>query len=201
MSNASATPGANRVVKAGSDGKVAVGWLATGDLAGTENQVTVTGGEDAILGAGVTLSLPQNLHTGATPAFAGVNPPSDDGGSLGTASLRWSALHALLASVATARGGAEASGNLTLQSTSHATRGSILFGSSAYDEANNRLGLGTTSPTAALDINSDALRLRTAKTPASASATGNPGDICWDADYIYVCVATNTWKRTAITTW
>lgn len=35
-------------------------------------------------------------------------------------------------------------GNLTLSSTSNATKGSILFGTSRYDEANNRLGLGMT---------------------------------------------------------
>jgi hypothetical protein len=52
-----------------------------------------------------------------------------------------------------------------------------------------------------LDVNNDKIRLRTAKTPASAGATGNAGDICWDADYIYVCVATNTWKRVAIASW
>jgi hypothetical protein len=63
------------------------------------------------------------------------------------------------------------------------------------------LGLGTTTPTAVVDINSDILRLRTAKTPASATAAGNAGDICWDASYIYVCTATNTWKRTLIATW
>ena len=44
-------------------------------------------------------------------------------------------------------------------------------------------------------------RLRTAKTPASAGASGNKGDICWDANYVYVCVATNTWKRSALSTW
>lgn len=38
-------------------------------------------------------------------------------------------------------------------------------------------------------------------TPASASATGTAGSICWDADYIYVCTATNTWKRAALSTW
>lgn len=37
--------------------------------------------------------------------------------------------------------------------------------------------------------------------PASATATGTAGEIAWDADYIYVCVATNTWKRSAIATW
>lgn len=63
------------------------------------------------------------------------------------------------------------------------------------------LGIGTASPTALLDINGDTLRLRTSKTPASATATGNAGDIAWDADYIYVCIATNTWRRVAHATW
>ncbi len=38
-------------------------------------------------------------------------------------------------------------------------------------------------------------------TPASASATGVAGRITWDSNYIYICVATNTWKRVAISTW
>lgn len=63
------------------------------------------------------------------------------------------------------------------------------------------VGVGTTSPTTLLDVNADTIRVRTARTPASASATGATGEICWDANYIYVCTATNTWKRTAIATW
>ena len=63
------------------------------------------------------------------------------------------------------------------------------------------VGIGTTSPTAKLDVASDILRLRTAKTPATSGASGNKGDIAWDANYIYVCVNTNTWKRSALTTW
>ena len=54
---------------------------------------------------------------------------------------------------------------------------------------------------ALLQVNGDRIRVATAKTPASATATGTAGEICWDADYIYVCTATNTWKRTAISTW
>ena len=38
-------------------------------------------------------------------------------------------------------------------------------------------------------------------TPASSSAPGQAGTITWDASYIYVCIATNTWKRVAISTW
>lgn len=41
----------------------------------------------------------------------------------------------------------------------------------------------------------------TTKTPANASATGIAGTIAWDANYIYICTATNTWKRVAIATW
>jgi hypothetical protein len=67
------------------------------------------------------------------------------------------------------------------------------------------LTLGAITPTSVttsdLDVNSDSIRVRTAKTPASASATGTQGQIAWDANYLYVCTATNTWKRAALTTW
>jgi hypothetical protein len=46
----------------------------------------------------------------------------------------------------TAKGGTAASENLTLMSTAHATKGKILFGTSAYDEVNDRLGIRTASP-------------------------------------------------------
>jgi hypothetical protein len=49
----------------------------------------------------------------------------------------------------------------------------------------------------------DQLRVTTPTVPASATATGTAGDIAWDAGYIYVCTATNTWKRVALneTSW
>jgi hypothetical protein len=50
-------------------------------------------------------------------------------------------------------GGTASGNNLTLQSTSHATKGKILFGTlSAYDQVNDRLGLGTTVPNYTLEI-------------------------------------------------
>lgn len=70
-----------------------------------------------------------------------------------------------------------------------------------FDGSTSRFGLGTDTPSAKLDIVSDILRLRTPKTPASAGAAGNAGDICWDTSNIYVCVATNTWKKIGIATW
>jgi hypothetical protein len=67
------------------------------------------------------------------------------------------------------------------------------------------VGIGTSSPTISsgvgLHISGSTLRLGTARTPASASATGNTGEICWDASYLYVCTATNTWRRIAHSTW
>jgi hypothetical protein len=37
--------------------------------------------------------------------------------------------------------------------------------------------------------------------PANAGAAGVAGQIAADASYLYVCVATNTWRRVAISTW
>jgi hypothetical protein len=46
-----------------------------------------------------------------------------------------------------------------------------------------------------------ALNVTTSNTPASSSATGVAGQIVWDSNYVYVCIATNTWKRSPISTW
>jgi len=69
------------------------------------------------------------------------------------------------------------------------------------DAANDRVGIFTNAPTAKLDVNSDIIRLRTSKTPATAGAAGNAGDICWDSSYIYVCIAASTWMRATLNTW
>jgi hypothetical protein len=37
--------------------------------------------------------------------------------------------------------------------------------------------------------------------PSSASDKGFTGEITWDADYIYICVDVDTWKRVPILTW
>ncbi len=57
--------------------------------------------------------------------------------------------YALLAGRGTGQtliGGTASGNNLTLQSTDHATKGDILFGSSAYKEASDVLVLGSTTP-------------------------------------------------------
>ncbi len=37
--------------------------------------------------------------------------------------------------------------------------------------------------------------------PASAVDTGTAGQIAYDSTYVYICIATNTWKRAALSTW
>jgi hypothetical protein len=52
----------------------------------------------------------------------------------------------------------------------------------------------------AVDLNGNIIE-KVPTTPASATAAGVQGTICWDANYVYVCVATNTWKRSALGSW
>jgi hypothetical protein len=37
--------------------------------------------------------------------------------------------------------------------------------------------------------------------PSTASSAGTAGQVAYDTSYFYVCTATNTWKRTALSTW
>jgi hypothetical protein len=69
------------------------------------------------------------------------------------------------------------------------------------DNAGNVLIGTTTAGASKLVVNDSSIQINTAKTPSSATATGTTGQVCWDTSYIYVCTATNTWKRVAIATW
>ena len=66
---------------------------------------------------------------------------------------------------------------------------------------NLKSNIASHSFTGNVSTSGDSVRIDTAKTPSSATATGTTGQIAWDADYVYVCTATDTWKRSAITTW
>ncbi len=59
----------------------------------------------------------------------------------------------------------------------------------------------TSKPTKTATIGSIVGTIADVPAPASASAPGVTGQIATDANYIYVCTATNTWKRVAIATW
>jgi hypothetical protein len=56
-------------------------------------------------------------------------------------------------------------------------------------------GVGTCTTTIDADL------VIPGETPNSANAAGTRGQIAWDDSYIYICIATNTWKRAAIGTW
>ncbi len=84
--------------------------------------------------------------------------------------------------------------------------GVIRFATGGYAASNERVridsagnvGIGTANPTTQLDISGNKIRLETPKTPASSSEACNKGEIAWDANALYVCVATNTWKKSAL---
>jgi hypothetical protein len=47
----------------------------------------------------------------------------------------------------------------------------------------------------------DALHRLQGSAPSTATSTGTTGDLRSDGSYVYVCTATNTWKRASLTTW
>lgn len=52
-----------------------------------------------------------------------------------------------------------------------------------------------------VNVASGSLFLTSGNPPAGAGATGQVGQIAWDSGYIYVCIATNAWKRATIEAW
>lgn len=85
---------------------------------------------------------------------------------------------------------------------SSSTAGGAITERARIDSSGRLLvGTSTNSGGALLQVNGDRIRVGTAKTPASATDTGTAGEICWDSSYVYVCTATNTWKRSALSTW
>jgi hypothetical protein len=84
---------------------------------------------------------------------------------------------------------------------------SVVLGNDAITKTilKGNVGIGTTDPTATLDINGSTgynqLRLRTNYTPTGSGDTnGNVGDISWDDNYIYVKTSSG-WKRAALSSW
>ena len=96
--------------------------------------------------------------------------------------------------------------------------GNNLFGIGVSDASTNtnslliagltgNVGIGVPAPDIttgqgnSLHVGGSTLRLGQSRTPASSSSAGLTGEICWDSSFLYVCIALNTWRRIALTTW
>lgn len=62
------------------------------------------------------------------------------------------------------------------------------------------IGTNTSGATGNIRLQSN-VNLESTYVPSTASSSGQPGQIIWDTNYIYICVAANTWKRANISTW
>lgn len=104
-----------------------------------------------------------------------------------SSSLRW-----IVQSNATAETGSNAGSDFTIDAYTDA--GGFNF---------NALSISRSAGNAVFYnlVTAPQLRISLSNPPASATATGSAGVIRWDANYIYVCTATDTWKRVAIATW
>lgn len=89
------------------------------------------------------------------------------------------------------------------------TMGLYDWNSAAYRlivKADGSFGVGTDAPTVSgtgkLHHAGDTARIvGTTRTPVSAADTGNVGEVCADASYLYVCIGANTWRRIAHASW
>ena len=50
-------------------------------------------------------------------------------------------------------------------------------------------------------VNFSQIQRVTLPPPLNATSSGVPGQVAYDANYCYTCVATNTWKRAALSSW
>ena len=97
---------------------------------------------------------------------------------------------------------------ITTQTDTHSSTGSDLeYVDGQYYPQINVTGMSTATSSGAGRYRT-AAQMRTdlgvpniVSAPASATASGTAGQIAYDADFFYVCVATNTWKRAALSSW
>jgi len=125
--------------------------LTKGNLTAGSNKISIGGtGTGALIGAGASVDIAEaNITHNNLGGLTAGDPHTQYALLLGRAGGQ------------TFIGGTASGDNLTLQSTSHATKGKILFGTSAYDEVNNWLGIYTATPECPFDVN-------TGNTPFSA---------------------------------
>jgi len=77
----------------------------------------------------------------------------------------------------------------------------VVIGHDATGLGSNTTVLGNSSTVTTGIFGNIRLTSGMSTAPASATDAGTIGDIRVTTDFIYVCVATNTWRRTALTSW
>ncbi|GIP26679.1 hypothetical protein J23TS9_18090 [Paenibacillus sp. J23TS9] len=88
-----------------------------------------------------------------------------------------------------------------LQFVRYGDDGKVIDSALTMQRSGGNVGIGTSEPDTKLDVNGDKLRIRDKYTPASSTAPCSQGQMSWDDQHVYVCVAQNSWKRTELSSW
>ena len=177
--------------------QVFVDLLATAVTANLTGNVTgnVTGAVTGNVTGNVTGAVTGNVTGDLTGNVTG-NIASTGSSSFSTIDVNGGAIDGTPIGASSANTGAFT----TLSTTGTATLPTVDINAGNIDGTN----IGASTPGAgtfnALATTGDNIRIDTSQTPYSSSASGTKGEIAYDTSYIYVCVATNTWKRVALST-
>ena len=165
-------------------------WTTIANGTNLEFYTTATGSTTSarrllITGTSMSIEVPTSVDTRVSiDQAAGVAKQLR---FLTSSSLRWA-----IQSNATAETGSNAGSDFRIEAFSDA--GASLFNALAISRASGNATFNNL-------VNCPQLAITTSNPPASATSTGSAGQIRWDSNYIYVCTATDTWKRVAIATW
>lgn len=172
------------VVTAGGTTQPLLSWLTS---------FVPIGGTAADLGPafGPILGVWPNLYFAPSPVFSGI--PTVSGAS--AAQMQFSRGGSLFTFVGAAPTsvGISSSENLPMVFANNGYQTRLYI-----DPTYGNVGIGTVTPAARLDVAAQSIVVEQSYTPATSSTACATGMISWDANYVYVCVITNTWKRVAL---
>ena len=86
-----------------------------------------------------------------------------------------------------------------LQEIGAGTIGAVYFLKLDGSNANTDINIGSYNFITTGNLTGDTIT--TMGVPATSASTGTTGSIAEDADYVYICIATDTWKRIPLSAW